>query len=140
MYPLYLFPVVDFLVGVFYLTNLSKIFPDSSLNCVPSLTNAPLVSWTSSDIRIWWVTYCTYLILMTGKVQLTRGAFIMKSFLWKVHFSHCYQMAGLLSIEKPLSSNPLNNIRGWYIKVSHSKTYLLILSTIHIMQANLSLY
>ena len=35
--------------------------------------NAFLVGWTSSDIRIWWVTYCTHVILITGYVQLTRG-------------------------------------------------------------------
>ena len=52
-----------------------------------SFMNAPLVSWTSSDIRIWWVTYCIHLILMTGYVQLTRGAIIMKSYLKNAHFS-----------------------------------------------------
>ena len=34
--------------------------------------------------------YCTYLILMTGYVQLTRGAFLMKSFLRNAHFSRLF--------------------------------------------------
>ena len=36
-----------------------------------------LVSWISSDIRTWWVTYCNHLILMTGNVQLARGGLVM---------------------------------------------------------------
>ena len=52
-----------------------------------SFMNTPLVSWTSSDVKLWWVTYCTHLIFMTGYVQLTRGAFAMTLFLGKSHFN-----------------------------------------------------